>query len=245
VALLEEFLTSVNTSQKGQRPPAQFYSSAMWRGLGLPPSLTSAPISPHIRCCSALMSTLEAILPFGIACTACLLTTPLRAFDVIRLIGALDLRRGIATASGIPWKLPGDTAYFHEKTTTGLILMGWATYNEFAAPLHDRDNFVLTDGPGPLRTGFRAIGSLDELGIEHPGEDIWVLGGAAVYAETINEADELLLTQVEGDFNCTKFFPPYQSDFRLAAQSDDRQDGEVKYRFETWQRLAPKPKGSG
>ena len=67
---------------------------------------------------------------------------------MIRLIAAIDSRRGIATDSGIPWRLPGDTAYFHDKTATGLILMGWATYNEFAAPLHDRENFVLTAESG-------------------------------------------------------------------------------------------------
>jgi dihydrofolate reductase len=156
----------------------------------------------------------------------------------------MDLRRGIATASGIPWKLPGDTAHFHEETTTGLILMGWATYNEFAAPLHERDNFVLTNGSESLRTGFRAIGSLDELATANPGEDIWVIGGAAVYAETITEADELLLTQVVGDFDCTKFFPPYETEFCLESQGDDHQDGEIKYRFETWGRLASKPKKS-
>jgi dihydrofolate reductase len=163
---------------------------------------------------------------------------------MIRLIAAMDSRRGIATDSGIPWKLPGDTAYFHDKTATGLIMMGWATYNEFAAPLHARDNFVLMDGPGSLRTGFRAIGSLAQLAIENPDEDIWVVGGAAVYAKTIIGADELLLTQVVGDFDCTKFFPPYGAEFRLAAQNDDRQDGEVRYRFETWRRLAPKAKRS-
>lgn len=163
---------------------------------------------------------------------------------MIRLIAAIDLRRGIGTDSGIPWKLPGDTSYFHDKTTTGLVLMGRATYNEFAAPLHERDNFVLTNDPGPLRTGFRAIGSLDELVMEDPNEDVWVIGGAAVYAETITEAEELLLTQVSGDFDCTKFFPPYQTEFGLVTKSDDRQDGTIKYRFETWRRLASKSKSS-
>jgi dihydrofolate reductase len=156
---------------------------------------------------------------------------------MIRLIAALDSRRGIATDSGIPWKLPGDTAYFHDKTASGIILMGRATYNEFAAPLHERENFVLTADSGLLRTGFRAIGSLDQLVADHPDEDIWVIGGATVYAETIAEAQELLLTQVVGDFDCTKFFPPYEAEFRLAAQGDDRQDGGITYRFETWQRV--------
>jgi dihydrofolate reductase len=156
---------------------------------------------------------------------------------VIRLIAAIDSRRGIATDSGIPWKLPGDTAYFHEKTATGVIVMGWATYSEFAAPLHGRENFVLTSQSEPLRTGFRPIGSLDELVTDHPDQDIWVIGGATVYRETIGEAGELLLTQVVGDFDCTKFFPSYQADFQLAAQREDRQERGITYRFETWQRI--------
>ncbi len=164
---------------------------------------------------------------------------------MIRLIAAIDSRRGIATDSGIPWKLPGDIAYFHEKTATGVIVMGWATYTEFAALLHSRENFILTSHSEPLRTGFRPIGSLDELVTDHPDQDIWVIGGATVYGETIGEAAELLLTQVVGDFDCTKFFPPYQADFQLAAQGEDRQEGGITYRFETWQRLLVKPKDSG
>ena len=164
---------------------------------------------------------------------------------MIRLIAAIDSRRGIATDSGIPWKLPGDTAYFHEKTATGVIVMGWATYTEFAAPLHDRENFILTSDSEPLRTGFRRVGSLDELVADHPDQDIWVIGGATVYAETIGEAGELLLTQVVGDFDCTKFFPPYQADFQLTAHGDDRQEGGITYRFEAWQRLLAKPRVSG
>ncbi len=162
---------------------------------------------------------------------------------MIRQIAAMDSRRGIATESGIPWKLPGDTAYFHEQTARGLILMGWATYNEFAAPLHGRENFVLTTGPGPLRTGFRAIGSLDKLVTANRGDDVWVIGGAAVFAETINEADELFLTQVVGDFDCTKFFPPYQTDFRLVTRSDSHRDGDTDYRFETWRRSESRAEG--
>jgi dihydrofolate reductase len=163
---------------------------------------------------------------------------------MIRLIAAMDSRRGIATASGIPWHLPGDTAYFHEQTATGLILMGWATYNEFAAPLHGRKNFVLSGKPGVLRTGFQAVGSLDELSASHPDEDVWVIGGAAVYAETISEADELLLTEVDGDFNCIKFFPTFTDQFRLRVRSDDREEEGITYRFETWQRLKPRSETS-
>jgi dihydrofolate reductase len=152
----------------------------------------------------------------------------------IRLIAAIDTQRGIATDSGIPWKLPGDAAYFREMTSRGQILMGRSTYDEFAAPLHGRENFVLTRHPGPLRDGFQAVASLDQLRANNPDQDIWVIGGAAVYATTIEEADELLITQVRADFHCTKFFPPYQGQFVLDVQGEDRREGELSYCFETW-----------
>jgi dihydrofolate reductase len=164
---------------------------------------------------------------------------------MIRLIAAVDSQRGIAIASGIPWKLPGDTAYFRQKTATGLIVMGRATYEEFAAPLHDNENFVLTTTTAPLRAGFQAITSVAQLARAHADEDIWVIGGAGVYQETISEAEELLLTQVLEDFHCTKFFPPYQADFELESRGSDQAEGGVTYRFEVWRRMhAPGSTGS-
>jgi len=157
---------------------------------------------------------------------------------VIRLIAAIDSQRGIATDSGIPWTLPDDSAYFREKTASGLIVMGRATYEEFAAPLHDRENFVFSRTTSQLRKGFGVVASLAELRAAHPGEDVWVIGGAAVYAETISQADELLLTQVTGDFGCTKFFPPYLATFALQSKSEEHQEGGVSYRFETWRPIA-------
>lgn len=156
---------------------------------------------------------------------------------MIRLIAAMDTQRGIATASGIPWHLPGDAAYFRDQTSTGLIVMGWATYVEFAAPLHHRDNYVLThDGTESLRPGFLPVGNLDELRDRHPDQDVWVIGGAAVYANTISQADELFITQVLADYHCIKFFPVYQDRFTLTSESEDHQDGGVSYRFERWRR---------
>jgi len=151
---------------------------------------------------------------------------------VIRLIAAVDTARGIATSTGIPWRLPGDSAYFREQTKQGLIVMGSATYTEFAAPLHGRTNYVLTSRKGPLREGFEPVAGLDDL----PPGDTWVIGGATVYAATVGRADDLYLTQVLADFHCTKFFPAYEDDFERTARSDEREEGGVAYRFEVWRR---------
>jgi dihydrofolate reductase len=155
---------------------------------------------------------------------------------VIRLIAAMDTSRGIATDKGIPWKLPGDAAYFEDQTTTGLIVMGRATYNEFSAPLHGRDNYVLTREQNRLRSGFQPIANLADLMTSHPNEDVWVIGGSFVYEETIDGADELFITQVLKDFHCTKFFPAYRIGFTRFEQSKDREERGVRYRFEKWRR---------
>lgn len=176
------------------------------------------------------------------------LTLPLPARNdhaLIRQIAAIDSRRGIATDSGIPWKLPGDAAYFREKTAHGVIVMGRSTYDEFAAPLHDRANYVFSRTSAPLRPGFTIVTNLDQLRQAHPADDIWVIGGATVYAETIGQAEELLLTQVERDFHCTKFFPHYEDAFHRTSHGDDHADGDVHYRFETWSRVTPTRETTG
>jgi dihydrofolate reductase len=163
---------------------------------------------------------------------------------MIRLIAAMDTSRGIANDKGIPWTLPGDAAYFEKQTTTGLIVMGWATYNEFSAPLHDRDNYVLARDQSRLRSGFEPVATLADLVESHPDKDVWVIGGAFVFAETIDRADELFLTQVLEDFHCTKFFPAYRAGFTRFEESKDHEESGVQYRFEKWRRkVEPRSRG--
>jgi dihydrofolate reductase len=157
-----------------------------------------------------------------------------KAQSMIRLIAAVDSRLGIATESGIPWHLPGDIAYFREKTSVGTILMGRGTYDELAAPFHNRENFVLTSSQKHLRPGFERVADVAAFFEAHGGEDIWVIGGAGVFSLTLSRADQLLLTRVTGDFHCTKFFPPFEGDFVRISRSDEHEENRTRYRFETW-----------
>jgi dihydrofolate reductase len=164
---------------------------------------------------------------------------------VIRLIAAIDEKRGLSTDTGIPWRLPGDVAHFRQLTVNGTVLMGRTTYDEFAAPMPDRKNVVLTRSPDGLRPGFLGVTDLDSfLATQPDSEKLWVIGGAAVYAEAIGQAEELSLTRVEGDFNCTRFFPPFEADFDLVDRDEVHRENGIAYRFETWRR-APGRGGRG
>jgi len=161
---------------------------------------------------------------------------------MIRLIAATDIALGIAGSDGIPWqgKIPTDTRYFRDQTVGGIILMGYRTYSEFDRPLHSRPNLVLCrpDTP-PLRPGFIAVHDLPSVFNAHPIEVVWVIGGSAVFEESIQVADELFITQLASDFHCTKFFPEFRDDFFLAATLGNNHEGGISFEFQVWRRTRP------
>jgi dihydrofolate reductase len=155
---------------------------------------------------------------------------------MIRCIVAIDEKRGLADDKGIPWNLPTDQKFFVDRAAEGLILMGKQTYLEFDEPMHGRTNYVATRSTDPLRPGFVAVNDVPRFFEEHAGELINNIGGAGLFTSTLQFADELLLTQVQGDFHCTKFFPPYRQDFECINRSKPITENGTTFYFETWRR---------
>jgi dihydrofolate reductase len=156
---------------------------------------------------------------------------------MIRAIGAVDDRLGLATDTGIPWHVPADVEHFRTAVASGDVLMGYATYVEFEKPIPGGINFVATRRGSTLRDGFVPVVDLDSFLADEAGDGLWVIGGATLYAETLPAVEQLWLTRVEGDFGCTKFFPPFEPEFVLV---DDVPAPPVadtpSIRFQTWQR---------
>lgn len=158
---------------------------------------------------------------------------------VIRFIAAIDNKRGMANDNGIPWqgKLPTDVGYFRNKTINSAVMMGYGWYIEQKQPLPDRRNLVAIDFPEQLRLGFERVDDARKF-LQHAKEDVWVGGGAGLFASTIDLADELYLTKLDADFNCTKFFPEYEKNFELVAETKPQTENGITFRFTTWKRLS-------
>jgi dihydrofolate reductase len=152
---------------------------------------------------------------------------------MIRVAAAIDDKRGLATDEGIPWKLPSEVAHERAETKGGNMLMGYNTYLEFTQAPPDRQWYVVTDGTEPLREGFHAVTDLRAF-MEHPPENLWLFGGAGVFAQTLQYADELHLTRVSGDFDCTKFFPEFEDDFELIKRSEPHTENGITFHYEIW-----------
>lgn len=156
---------------------------------------------------------------------------------MIFAIAALDREGGIADDKGIPWqgKIPTDVAYFRDKTTGSSVLMGAGWYKEQTLPLPKRKNYVATSDSNPLRPGFEKVTDARSF-LQSATENIWVGGGAGLFASTLDLIDELYLTLIEADFNCTKFFPDYHKDFVRVDSNQPIIENGTTFTFTVWRR---------
>ncbi len=156
------------------------------------------------------------------------------------IISALDENSGIGKNNGLPWHLPADLKHFKETTLGGTVIMGrktWESIPEKDRPFKERLNIVISRSELELPEGVLLAHSLDEA-LELPETQgterkAFVIGGATLYAEAIEHpaCEELLLTEIEGSFDCDAFFPSINDSWKRAQESELFQAGELTFKF--------------
>jgi dihydrofolate reductase len=129
----------------------------------------------------------------------------------VTLIAAVARNGVIGANGGIPWHLPEDFAHFKATTLGHTLLMGRATYDSIGRPLPGRTTIVLTRDPDWRADGVLVAGSIEEALAMADG-DVYVAGGAAVYAAALPYADEQLLSEVDLEPEGDTFYPAYERD---------------------------------
>jgi dihydrofolate reductase len=114
----------------------------------------------------------------------------------------------IGNRGGLPWRLPEDLAFFKRTTMGHPIVMGRRTWESIGRPLPGRRSIVVTRNPAFAAAGAEAVGSLDEaIRLCSDTDEIFVIGGAELYADALPRADRLLLTELHADFDGDTFLP--------------------------------------
>jgi dihydrofolate reductase len=155
---------------------------------------------------------------------------------MIRHVVALDQKRGIAKRGVQPWKLPSDEQNFSAltKTNGAVILMGRTTFEVIGHPLADRQNFVASRAKDYKPLDAAVIHDIDAFLQNHA--DVWVIGGAQIYAATLQLADELYITEIDADFQCDVFYPNYTEQFELTHEGPVQQENGLTFRFNRYAR---------
>ena len=127
------------------------------------------------------------------------------------LIAAVARNRVIGHLGGIPWHLPEDFAHFKATTLGHTLVMGRATYDSIGRPLPGRTTIVLTRDPAWHADGVIVAHDLDSAlsrAEDLPG-DVYIAGGAGVYAAAMQRADEQVLTEVHQAPEGDTFYPDF------------------------------------
>ena len=165
------------------------------------------------------------------------------------IVVAADEAGGIGNGGRLPWRLPGDMAYFKRLTTEvptpGLrngVIMGRKTWESIPAkfrPLSNRINVVITSNAafelpdGVIRAGsFEA--ALGGIGDVNDLAQTFVIGGAQVYRQALAHPGlrSIYLTRVHATCDCDAKFGLIPDGFALVSRSAPRADADLTYHFE-------------
>lgn len=129
----------------------------------------------------------------------------------ISIIAAVARNRAIGNDNKLIYRLPDDMKRFKALTTGNTVLMGRKTFESLPkGALPNRRNIVLSRTQRDF-PGCDTYSSLDEA-LKHcsENEDIYIIGGAEVYAQALPLADRLCLTEIDDTPDeADAFFPEY------------------------------------
>jgi dihydrofolate reductase len=127
----------------------------------------------------------------------------------LTLVAAVGSNGVIGRDGDLPWARTGDLAHFKALTLGHVLLMGRATYDSIGRPLPGRQTVVLTRQQDWAVPGVHVAHDVRQAvdvaaGL---GEQVFVVGGAAVYAGTVLLADRLVITHVDQSPEGDTYFP--------------------------------------
>lgn len=132
----------------------------------------------------------------------------------------MSLNRVIGAGNQIPWHLPEDFKWFKQMTTGNVLVMGRKTFESIGKPLPNRDTIVLSRTDFTY-SGVRVIHNWNELPPLVADREVFIAGGAQVYAQALPQCSDLYLTLVKREIVGDAFFPPFEDQFVLVEEVRD------------------------
>ena len=149
-------------------------------------------------------------------------------FSIIACVGK---NRELGLKGDLVFHFKEDMKFFKETTIGHPVLMGLNTFNSLPKILSGRTNYVLTSKPEDLPEGVIGVSDLETFLESHKNEHIFVIGGAYVYAETIDFADVLYLTEVDAETEADVYFPEFDKTKYDKLELGKGEENGIKFTF--------------
>ena len=163
----------------------------------------------------------------------------------ISLIVAKTDKHVIGLDGGMPWRISEDLKFFKTVTMGHPIIMGRKTYESIGGALPGRTNIVVTrnkdfqaDDADVIHSHDDALAgatAFEELwGAEDRPNEVFVIGGAEIYAQAIDGAGRIYVTEVHRELPGDAYFPEFNPDDWAETDRQDREpesEGGPAYSF--------------
>ncbi len=148
------------------------------------------------------------------------------------LVAAIADNGVIGQGGGLPWRLKSDMQHFRAVTMGKPLVMGRKTWLSLGRPLPGRTNIVLSRDPGFAAPGVVAAATIEAAFAAARGDalrrgvdQIVVIGGGELYAQTIGCADRLIITRVHLEAAGDATFPAIDPNVWSEAERSEHQPG--------------------
>lgn len=160
----------------------------------------------------------------------------------LHLIYARAANGVIGNNNTLPWHLPEDLAHFKRTTMGCPVVMGRKTWDSLPPkfrPLPGRLNIVVTRQPNWSESGAQpAPNMLSALQLCEQFTDVWVIGGAQLYALAAPLASTAVVTEIERDFEGDAFAPTLDSGWKESAREQHIAASGLPFSFVTYSRTS-------
>ena len=128
----------------------------------------------------------------------------------LSIIVAMGKNRVIGKDGMLPWHISSDLKNFKKITMGKPILMGRKTYESIGRPLPGRENIILTKNKNYFAEGCIVKNTIDEVfSYCQKVPELMIMGGAALYEQTLHKAKRLYITEVNATTDGDVFFPEF------------------------------------
>lgn len=158
----------------------------------------------------------------------------------LSILVAMACNRTIGIDNTLPWRIPADMQHFRALTMGHHLVMGRKTYDSIGRPLPGRTTVIVSRDPSLKIDGCIVAHSLGEAIAACAGDsELFVVGGAEIYAQALPLADTLYITEIRQEVAGDVHFPEFdRKAWREVAREKHSQTEPqpLEYHFVTYRR---------
>ena len=150
----------------------------------------------------------------------------------ISIVAAIAQNYAIGLNNQLIWHLPDDLQFFKKTTLNASIIMGRKTFDSIGKALPKRTNIIISSNPDFHAPACIVVKNLEDAIAKADSNEVFIVGGASIYEQSMPIADKLYITHVHHTFKADTFFPVIDPKIWKVTSSEDHfKDEKHAYDF--------------